>query len=144
VIDKIDLLDALFYRIAIPEAVWQEFENNIEKASIPQARRFQNNVIPVTHYEKINAEIGPGETEAIILYEQIHADRLLVEDKEARLIAEARGIRCTGTLGILMEAKDVSLISALRPLFSKLLLKGRYFSIPLLNQILALNKEAPL
>jgi predicted nucleic acid-binding protein len=34
VIDQIDLLDALFYRVAIPEAVWQELEDNIEEVSI--------------------------------------------------------------------------------------------------------------
>jgi predicted nucleic acid-binding protein len=144
VIDQIDLLDALFHRVTIPVAVWQELESNIEEASIPQARRFQNNVMPVTHYEKISTELGSGETEAILLYEEIHADRLLVEDRAARLFAEARGIRCTGTLGVLIEAKNVNLIADLRPLFYQLRVKKRYFALPLMNRILFDHGEKPL
>jgi predicted nucleic acid-binding protein len=144
VIEKLDLLDALFEQIVIPEAVWQELERNIEKLSIPQLRRFQNNIMPITHYKELNSDLDPGEEEAIILFEEMHADQLLLEDKEARRFAENRGIICTGTLGILVEAKYVNLILKLRPLFSNLLLKGRYFSIPLLNQILASHGEAPI
>jgi predicted nucleic acid-binding protein len=141
-IDQLDLLDALFYRVVIPQAVWQELEDNIEKASIPQVRRFQNNIMSVNHYEEIG--LGSGETEAILLYEEIHADRLLIEDRNARLFAEARGIRCTGTLGILIEAKNENLISGLRPLFYQLRAKKRYFALPLMNQILFDHGEKPL
>jgi predicted nucleic acid-binding protein len=95
-------------------------------------------------YEEINAALGPGETEAILLYEQIHADKLLIEDNDARLYAETRGIRCTGALGILVEAKKKNFIPALRPLFVELLSKRRFFTRQLLNTILALSNETPL
>jgi predicted nucleic acid-binding protein len=144
VIDKLDLLDTLFYDVVIPEAVWQELENNIEELSIPQAGRFQNNVVPVTNYREINADLDPGEKEAILLYEEIHADRLLVEDKDARLFAETRGIRCTGTIGVLIESKHKGLIPCLRPIFAKLLVKNRYYSALFLNEILALCNEKTL
>jgi predicted nucleic acid-binding protein len=144
VINKLDLLDTLFDRIAIPQAVWQELENNLEELSIPQIRRFQSNIIAVKHYQDINPDLDTGEKEAIILYDEIQADRLLIEDKAARHFAEGRGIICTGTLGILTEARSRNLIPALRPLFADLLAKGRYFAIPLLNSILALNYEQPL
>jgi predicted nucleic acid-binding protein len=144
VINKLDLLDTLFDRIAIPQTVWQELENNIEELSIPQVRRFQSNIIAVRHYQDINPDLDTGEKEAIILYDEIQADQLLIEDKAARLFAEGRGIICTGTLGILIESRAGNLIPALRPLFVDLLAKGRYFAIPLLNSILALNYEQPL
>jgi predicted nucleic acid-binding protein len=144
VINELDLLDTLFDRIVIPQAVWQELENNIEELSIPQVRRFQSNVIAVKHYQDINPDLDAGEKEAIILYDEIQANQLLIEDKVARLFAESRCIICTGTLGILIEAKAGNLIPALRPLFVNLLAKGRYFAVPLLNSILALNYEQPL
>jgi predicted nucleic acid-binding protein len=144
VIDKMDLLETLFYEVVIPEAVWQELEHTIQDLSIPQAMRFRNNIIQVTHYEEINAALGPGETEAILLYEQIHADKLLIEDSDARLYAETRGIRCTGTLGILIEAKMKTIIPVLRPLFGELLSKRRFFTKQLLNTILSLSNEMPL
>jgi predicted nucleic acid-binding protein len=124
--------------VVIPEAVWRELEHTIQDLSIPQAMRpfgplsekkdilgaaapgimrFRDNIMTVTHYEEINAALGPGETEAILLYEEIHADKLLIEDNDARLYAETRGIRCTGALGILIEAKKKNFIPARRPLF---------------------------
>jgi predicted nucleic acid-binding protein len=144
VINKLDLLDILFPRIAIPQAVWQELEKNIKELSIPQVRRLQNRVVAVKHYQDITPDLDTGEKEAIILYDEIQADLLLIEDKAARLFAEGRGIICTGTLGILVGAKAEQLIPALRPLFAELLVKGRYFAIPLLNSLLTANYEQPL
>ncbi|WP_010252954.1 DUF3368 domain-containing protein [Treponema primitia] len=144
VIGQLNLLDALYFNIAIPEAVWHELESYIDRLSIPDARRFQKNVIPIKEYKVINTKLGLGEKEAILLYDQIHADRLLVEDNEARLFAESRGIRCTGTLAVLIDAKDEHLIPELRSLFAELLIKGRYFSKDFLNQILHTKNETPL
>jgi predicted nucleic acid-binding protein len=144
VIDQLDLLDTLFHRVVIPQAVWRELESNIEALSIPAAKRFRGNVIAVKRYQDINPDLGIGEKEAIILYDEIQADQLLIEDKAARSFAEGRGIICAGTLGILIEARAGNLIPALRPLFSELLAKNRYFTMPLLNRILALYSEEPL
>jgi predicted nucleic acid-binding protein len=144
VIDQLDLLDALFHRVVIPQAVWRELEANIEALSIPAARRFRGNVIAVKRYQDINPDLDTGEKEAIILCEEIQADQLLIEDKAARSFAEDRGIICTGTLGILIEARTENLIPALRPLFVELLAKKRYFALPLLNRILIFNSEDPL
>jgi predicted nucleic acid-binding protein len=137
-------LDALYFDIAIPEAVWLELQSHIDELSIPDARRFQDNVIPVKYDKVIDAKLGIGEKEAILLYDQIHADRLLIEDNEARLFAETRGIRCTGTLAVLIDAKDEHLIPELRSLFAELIEKGRYFAKDFLNQILLTKNEAPL
>jgi predicted nucleic acid-binding protein len=144
VIGQLDLLDALFDRTVIPRAVWRELEANMEELSIPAVRRFQNNVIAVKRYQDINSDLDTGEKEAIILYDEIRADQLLIEDKAARSFAEDRGVVCTGTLGILIEARAENLMPALRPLFAELLAKRRYFTIPLLNSILALSSEQPL
>jgi predicted nucleic acid-binding protein len=143
-IRQLDLLDTLFYQVAIPEAVWNELESRIDELSIPEVRRFQNNIMQVSHYQEINVNLGFGEKEAILLFEEIHADRLLIEDSDARLFAEARGIHCTGTLGILIEAKKKGFLSVLRPLCLELLAKDRYFSVSLLNQILVAYNEAVL
>lgn len=53
-----------------------------------------------------------GESEAISLAVNSHADILLVDEREGREVARGLGLRLTGTLGILMRAKlDGSLIS---------------------------------
>jgi predicted nucleic acid-binding protein len=144
VIDKLDLLDQIFGQVVIPEAVWRELEQYSITLSIPKVLEYRNHVVAVTQPFPFVVKLGDGETEAMQLFREINADFLLVEDKKAREFAETHRISCIGTPGILELAKRKGLIPALRPLFIELLAKGRYFSLPLLNQILAVNGEALL
>jgi predicted nucleic acid-binding protein len=144
VIDKLELLDSLFTGLAIPETVWRELEKNIEKMSIPKASRFKSNIVSLQNSLYITAGLDLGEKEAIQLLEEIHADELLIDDNDGRVYAESRGILCTGTLGVLTEAKSEGLIPLLKPVFEELLIKRRFFALPLLNAILVDNDETPL
>jgi predicted nucleic acid-binding protein len=76
------------------------------------------------------------ESESVILYEELQADYLLIDDSKARLMAESLNINCIGTLGLLLKAKEKGFISELRPIFERLNSDGRFYSIKLLNDIL--------
>ena len=82
-----------------------------------------------------------GESESVILYKELNADLLLIDDKKARKIAENFDIKCIGTLGILSVAKDKGLINDLRPIFKTFLQNDRYYSIELLNKLLERHNE---
>ena len=82
-----------------------------------------------------------GESESVILYKELNADFLLIDDKKARKIAENFDIKCIGTLGILSVAKDKGLIDDLRPIFKTFLQNDRYYSIELLNKLLERHNE---
>jgi hypothetical protein len=82
-----------------------------------------------------------GESESVILYKELKADYLLIDDKKARKIAESFGLNCFGTIGLLSAARDKGLISKLKPHFETLLQNKRYYSISLLNAILAKHQE---
>jgi predicted nucleic acid-binding protein len=144
VIDKLDLLDTLFGQVVIPEAVWHELEKHIAGLSLPKLKDFQNRVVPISQPISVLVNFGLGEQEAIQLFNEIHGDLLLVEDQGARELAEARGIPCTGSLGVLLEAKRNGLIGALRPFFMEMLARRRFFTIQLLNTTLTASGEAPL
>jgi predicted nucleic acid-binding protein len=141
VIDKLDLLDRLFGQVVIPEAVWRELETYIVPFAIPKALKYQSHVVRLREPLTEPLKLGLGEEEAMRLFMEISGDRLLIEDYDARQLAESRGIPCIGTPGVLVLAKRKAFIPALRPLFSGLLLKNRYFSLPLLNNILVANGE---
>ena len=85
-----------------------------------------------------------GESEAVILYEEINADYLLIDDKKARNIAENFDMQCIGTVGILSIAKSKKIIDELRPLFEIFLQNKRYYSVKLLNAILSKHNESQL
>ena len=52
----------------------------------------------------VRAQIEEAEADAILLAEQLQADLILLDDRRARQIAEARGLRVVGTLGVLVDA----------------------------------------
>lgn len=54
--------------------------------------------------------LGKGEQQAILLAKQKNADVLLLDDKSARVIADALGLPLRGTLGILMDALKEGLL----------------------------------
>jgi predicted nucleic acid-binding protein len=144
VIDRLDLPEKIFGKVVIPEAVWGELARQIAIFNIPQATQFQKNVVPLKQKGKPIYSIDEGEAEAIFLYEEIHADLLLIDDKNARTVAESRNISCLGALAVLVEAKAQKLIPELRPLFLQLLAKKRYYTKTLLNAILDANNETTL
>jgi predicted nucleic acid-binding protein len=144
VIDKLEILDVLFDQIAIPEAVWLELLKYADVLSIPGVKKYQKNIISVKHSAPFIAGVDAGESEAIMLFEEIHADFLLIDDNEARKVAESRAIPCLGTLAVLITAKSKKIVPALRPLFMRLLANNRFYSVQLLNNILASNNEPEL
>ena len=77
-----------------------------------------------------------GESESVILYQELQADFLLIDDNKARIVAESLDVNCIGSIGLLIKAKQKGLITELKPIFEKWISIGRYFSKKLLNKIL--------
>lgn len=142
IVDKLDLLSQLFDEIKIPKAVWEEitldksteFHNNITQF-------FKAKVSNIKGFNELTFVMDYGESESVILYKELNADFLLIDDKKARKIAENFDIKCIGTLGILSVAKDKGLINELRPIFKTFLENNRYYSIKLLNKLLERHNE---
>ena len=60
--------------------------------------------------------LGIGERAAIELATRLNADRLLLDDREARALAERMGLRVAGTLAVIVDAARAGLIDPLRVL----------------------------
>ena len=141
-IDRLDILEKLFKKIIIPRAVWNEFtafENEVETDKLK--RFFSERVADISQTNNLLPIMDLGESEAIILYNEIKADFLIIDDLKARQIAEELGVNCVGTLGILFKAKEKGLIKELRTLFIKLIENNRYYSKIILNKLLDLSAE---
>lgn len=65
-------------------------------------------------------DLGPGETETLMLALESPGSIALLDDSLARRVAETLGVHFTGTLGLLLDAKRAGLISSVRPLIDHL------------------------
>lgn len=65
-------------------------------------------------------DLGPGETEVLMLALERPDSVVVLDDALARQMAEMLGIRLTGTLGLLLDAKQAGLIPAVGPLLDQL------------------------
>ena len=85
--------------------------------------------------------LGRGEREALSLSIELHAERVVVDDRPARRLAQALGLRVIGTLGILLAAKRHGLLERVQPTLDDLR-KRRFFMAPkLYEHILQLARE---
>ena len=145
VINQLELLDKLFNQIKIPRAVWNEITLHKNVSFYDSiVNYFSHRIHDISGFNELTFVMDYGESEAVILYKELNADFLLIDDKKARTIAENFGMNCIGTLGLLNISKEKRLIKDLRPFFIKLLENNRYYSLELLNRILIARNEKPI
>ncbi len=142
VINQLEVLNFIFDSIIIPFAVWEEITRNKATEHYEVIYSFfKEKTKQITGFNELSFLMDYGESESVILYNELQADFLLIDDKKARQFAENLGIKCIGTIGLLSVAKEKKIISELRPLFKAFLQNKRYYSIKLLNIILENHNE---
>ncbi|HWE53775.1 MAG TPA: hypothetical protein VG273_28550 [Bryobacteraceae bacterium] len=115
-IGEIGILPKLYTRIVIPEAVLNELRHSASPAPVTGFAECLPEWLEVVTVGAADqnsvflANLDPGEIAAIALAEA-HVDTLLLMDETAgRAEAARRGIRSTGTLGILRDAATAGLL----------------------------------
>ena len=119
-IGQINLLGLLYGKIIVPVSVWEEFlalekfgfyPKTILEAVDLQVLTPQNQAL----VEILKEQLDAGESEAIVLAKEINADLLLLDERLGTTLARKMGLKTTGILGILIEAKNQNLIPAIKP-----------------------------
>jgi predicted nucleic acid-binding protein len=115
-IDCDHLLPRLYGRIVVPSGVMRELGHVGAPAEVQAwlARVPSWIDVSAAHFlpDADLAFLGLGEREAIQLAEEQHADLLLIDERKGRSEANRRGLRTTGTLGVLLSAGELGLIDA--------------------------------
>jgi len=133
-VGEADLLLKLFDEVIVPEAVRDELLRG--HPTIPTWLRVQavKNRAEVARFAQT---LDNGEAEAIELAKELHADRLLMDERKGRRVASQEGIPVIGLLGIIVLAKRRQLIPSARTLLYRLEQEsGVYLSADLMNMAL--------
>jgi len=125
-ITQLDLLRLLFADVIIPEAVDREIAHkNPAFLPLPSWLRSQR-ASDRGLVNSLLAEIDLPEAEAIALAIELKADLLLIDERLGREVAQRKGLQYTGLIGVLLEAKRRSHVSAVRPLLDDLFTKAGF------------------
>lgn len=118
------LLPALFGVVVVPPAVVSELNEGKrrgvhlpESSTLPwvTVRSVRDPMLVPPH-----TNLGDGEKEVIALGRESEDPLLVLDDRGARRYAASIGLAVTGTLGILVLAKERHLIDSIRPVLSRL------------------------
>ena len=147
-INQLELLREVYHSIYIPEEVYTEVViNGIGKpgaTAVEMADWITRQ--PVTDKDQVlilhnRTLIDLGECGAIVLAQEIRAERIIIDDRVARQVAIAKGLSVIGTVGVLRVAKAEGIISAVRPILDDLRSHGTRISDRLYYQTLAAERE---
>jgi uncharacterized protein len=116
-----ELLRQLFGRVAAPPTVQREFlrlaagDLRFRTAAWPSWVEVITPAAIPASLLALPRPLDPGETEALSLALELHADLVLMDEAAGRAVAKAHGLAFTGTAGILLRAKASGLLTAVAP-----------------------------
>lgn len=144
-LDKINhlyLLKELYQKIYVPQAVFNEVSNV----------KYTNNIFKDNDFIEVKSiqtkpllyptALHSGEIEVFTLAKEINASLCILDDLLARNYAVHLGLKVTGSIGILLLAKDLQLIPNVKPLIERLIDHGFRIGQNLYKDILIKANES--
>lgn len=143
-ISRLTLLRDLYTEIYIPKEVYTELEKGKTKEYYRDLSEIDWIKIKEINDKKSLSyflDLDKGEAETIILANEINADLVIIDEILGRFHARNSNLKVTGTLGILLKAKNAGHIEKIKPLLSELKNKGIWLSGKLISEVLILANE---
>lgn len=142
-----EILYQLYPNIHIANGVWAElnaFDQTWPGSSEVRAADWitQHPVQNQSLVTALRRDLDKGEAETIALSIELNADLVLLDERPGRQIAESFGLPVAGVLGILLNAKTLNLLPAIKPALDDLRQQaGFYLSDELYSHVLTIAEE---
>lgn len=134
-IDQLELLNALYKEVSITKEIAVEF-------GVPLPHWVKVVGVKDAQYLKLlQNQLDLGEASALALALELEDVLLILDDLKGRKEAMRLGFDVTGTLGILLKAKQKGLLSSVRHQIEKLTSMGFRVSPQVQEQLLKLSEE---
>ena len=123
-INQLNLLPILYKQVKMPQAVADELaqgrNQGIELPAPDSLSWIALCSVPSPILVPKIPNLGTGEREVLSLATTIPDSLVILDDALARIYAQQLNIRMTGTLGVLLKAKQAGYVSALAPILDEL------------------------
>ena len=143
-IGKMDILSKMYSTVYIPYGVYEEacVDGDISKDALRSFSNFKIQSIANEDAKKyFKTVLHKGEVEVMILANELKADLCIIDDRLARAYAKHLGLKITGTLGLLVKAKERGFLKAVVPCMDLLMQNEIYISKLLYENIKKLAAE---
>ena len=133
-VQRLNFLEHFFTEILIPGSVYNEITQNMKfayEADLIRSCSFLRQTSVINHTMVVSlraAGLDLGESEAISLAASHNNSLLLMDERRGRQIALNLGLKTTGTLGIIVRAKQDGLNDKAKPCLNQLRREGVYIS----------------
>ncbi len=143
-LSRLEILRDLYSEIIVPKTVYEEVEAGKNKPYYKDLNQFQ--WIQIREVADRNSlkffyDLDAGEAEAIVLAKEINAQLLIIDEKLGRYYAGQAGIKITGTLGVLIKAKNAGFVTQVKPLLIELTQKEVWISENLIAEVCKITNE---
>jgi predicted nucleic acid-binding protein len=145
-IGYLEILKNLYKIITVPEAVVEELEVGARQGiNVPNIKTL--GWISLKSVQSVSLiptfiDLDKGEAEVIALGLENPASLLILDDQLGRRIANLYQLKYTGTLGVLVKAKQLGYLSSIKPIIQMLRHQGMWLTDQIVNDILQLAGES--
>jgi predicted nucleic acid-binding protein len=130
-----ELLEKLFGTVMVTNTVLKEFNQSIPKWIVVAE--------PATDIQKgLAGYLDTGEASAIALAAENLDSLLIIDETKGRKAAKELGISVTGSLGVLIAAKEKGYLQAVKPVLEKIRQTNFRISTELIEQVLEKADES--
>jgi predicted nucleic acid-binding protein len=144
-VGELDLLRSLYDQIVVPSAVEAEVlaggRGGIGSSELREASWLRVVSLQDPRRAELLVDLDRGEAEVLALAQELHADLVIIDERLARLHAKRLGLTLTGTLGVLLKAKQLGHVKAVAPLIGRLRQGGIHLSEVVVTEVLMLADE---
>jgi len=144
-IEQLPLMRRIVQQVIIPHAVAKEISNYGAFGAINLSQESW------IHKEALRSEaqmrlllptLDRSEAEVIALALERQAKLVLIDELAGRKVAESLQLKVTGSVGLLIQAKQIGEIQAVKPLLTAMREAGIYFSQRFIDEVLRYVDEA--
>lgn len=143
--NSLDLLQKLYGTITVPLAVQEELQIGKQRGfAVPEVssiKWIRIRSIASAILVPAAVDLGQGEAEAVALALETTDSLLILDDQLAQRIANLYQLNYTGTLDVLMKAKQAGHIPSLSAVVQTLRDKGMWLSNKTVNNLVQLSGE---